>query len=226
MPTAPAPRGFDLRRHPVVIGVLPAAPVLSPGDAIAQALALVSAGADVVDVCPVESAPTADADLRWSPAQLVAGLVESGIPTLATVRDPAHVHLAMGSGAVALRDVDHATSPEVSAVLAASGVPVIVAEAPHPLPAGWYVEAPLAEVIAPDGRAAVPTDVEPHRTPASAVAPAATVADIDAAAASDPVSVAAQVTVALEVGVRVFRTPVPRTVRRVAHVVSAIEAAG
>jgi uncharacterized protein with FMN-binding domain len=52
------------------------------------------------------------------------------------------------------------------------------------------------------------------------------VADIDAEHAADRSVVVAQVTAALVVGVRVFRTPDPRTVRRVAHVITAVEAAG
>ena len=93
---------------------------------------------------------------------------------------------------------------------------------PAPPPTRTFLELPLAAIAAP----------RPDSTPARATEPGATgavvpvVADIDTEHAADRSVVAAQVTAALVAGVRVFRTPDPRTVRRVAHVIVAVEAAG
>jgi hypothetical protein len=90
---------------------------------------------------------------------------------------------------------------------------------PFPPSAYPFLELPLAAVAAP----------RPDGTPRPATEPGTVVpvvADIDAEHAENRGVVAAQVTAALVVGVRVFRTPDPRTVRRVAHVITAVEAAG
>ena len=247
MPTAPGLDDASLLLHPVIIGVLPVAAGAAAQVVSEAARALVAAGADLVEPLPVAAAQTGD----LSTAERVATLTEAGVPAVVTVSGVADVHLAVGSGAVLLRRAqapsqpgepgEHLADHDLREALAASQRPVIqpaddptlttvladgllpfadarpVTVALAPPGHGTLLELPLSVVAAPrQGRAAA------HGEPGKVVA---VVADIDAGHAADHSVVVAQVTAALLAGVRIFRTPDPRTVRRATHVIGAVEAA-
>jgi len=255
VPPAPGLDDASLLLHPVVIGVLPVAVGADAHAAAAAAQVLVAAGADVVEVAlPVPTADGAPAGLSSAelvaslteagvPAAVtVAGVADihlavgSGAVLLRRAApearrpkgwgptpsdDDANAFNAalLGAGRPVIQPADDAT---VALVLAA-GLPPFATARPAPMPLApppirGLLELPLAAVAAPRPDAEPRPGAEP-----GAVVPV--VADIDALHAADRSVVAAQVTAALVAGVRVFRTPDPRTVRRVAHVITAVEAA-
>jgi hypothetical protein len=251
VPTAPGLDDASLLLHPVVIGVLPVAAGAGARVVSEDARALVAAGADLVEPLPVGAAQTGD----LSTAERVATLTEAGVPAVVTVSGVADVHLAVGSGAVLLRRSEapvpprapgeHLADHDLREALGASHRPVIqpaddatiatvvvdglppfadarpvtVPLAPDsPMGSHTLLELPLSVIAAPRrGQAVKPEGL-------NTVVPV--VADIDAGHAAEHSVVVAQVTAALRAGVRIFRTPDPRTVRRAVHVISAVEAAG
>jgi hypothetical protein len=144
--------------------------------------------------------------------------VEQTDPVLAA--RAALLHALTDSGLPVIRTAEEALVAQVRA----DGLPRLPTAAiaflpPRAASSGPFLELPIAVITAPRRDVQPLRDAEP-----GTVVPV--VAAIDAEHAADHSVVAAQVTAALVVGVRVFRTPDPRTVRRVAHVITAVEVAG
>jgi hypothetical protein len=256
VPPAPGLDDASLLLHPVVIGVLPVAAGTDAHTAAEAARVLLAAGADVVEVVPtgraVGAAPAGLSPAELIASLTEAGIPAA--VSVAGVAD-VHLAVGSGAALlrraapVAARPKGWGPTPSdgdanaFNAALLAGGRPVIqpaddavialvlsgglppFATAlparipPAPPPTRTLLELPLAAIAVP----------RPDRTPRQAPQPGTVlpvVADIDAEHAADRSVVVAQVTAALVVGVRVFRTPDPRSVRRAAHVITAVEAAG
>ena len=125
--------------RPAVMGIVNVTPdsfsdggrFLDPGAAVAHGLALVAAGADLLDVGGESTRPgaepVAEAEERERVLSVVARLAtESGVPVSIDTRKAMVAEAALGAGATIVNDVSAATDPGMLPVVAAADAGLVL----------------------------------------------------------------------------------------------------
>src|SRR5262245_54358984 len=112
--------------------------VSAPEDLRAAALAMVDAGAALIDVGARSSAPylpteiTEEEEARRLGEALEALIPRVPVPVSADTTRPGPARVALGAGARILNDVGGGTDPALAALAARHGASLIIMASPHP----------------------------------------------------------------------------------------------